>query len=113
MYIQHTHTHTHEYPNNELCMCIPFQPTLIEIMTEATPSEYHRVFTSGLAKERHQLTRVRKYGPCDRWTTDRKLALIRHLQSLVEEETAGADGSIFRYAGDVLLPEVCVCVYLY
>ena len=73
-------------------------------MSGATPSEYHTAFTSGTAKQKQQLALCSKYGPCKKWTILKKMELIRHLQKIAEESF---NSSLFRYAGDVLLPEVC------
>ena len=77
------------------------QPTLTAIMSGATPSEYHQVYTSGTAKQKQQLLVCGKYGPCRKWSTAKKMELIQHLQKIT-------DCPAFGYAGDVLLPEVCL-----
>ena len=74
-------------------------------MSGANPSEYHRVFNSGSAKEKHKLTICGKYGPCKKWKTAKKMALIQHLQKMAEDSFS-INSPLFRYAGDVLLPEV-------
>ncbi|CAI7996286.1 hypothetical protein GBAR_LOCUS1846 [Geodia barretti] len=81
------------------------KPTLIEIMSGATPSEYHTVYISGTAKQKQQLALCSKYGPCNKWTISKKMKLIRHLQKIAEESF---NSSLFTYAGDVLLPEAMV-----
>jgi hypothetical protein len=81
------------------------KPALTAIMSGATPSEYHTAFTSGTAKQKQQLALCSKYGPCKKWTISKKMELIRHLQKIAEESF---NSSLFRYAGDVLLPEAMV-----
>ena len=73
-------------------------------MCGSVPSEYHRLFTGGTSREKHQLGICRKYGPCQKWKTGKKLALIHHLEKIAKE-VSGA-GTEFLYSEDVLLPEV-------
>ena len=74
-------------------------------MRGTTPSEYNQLFTCGTAKEKHQLGHCKKYGPCLRWKTGKKVALIDHLETIAKEILDNT-GSHFTFARDVLLPEV-------
>ena len=67
-------------------------------------SEYHRIFVGGNLVERRQLGNCRKFGPCLKWNTKKKYALIQHLESIAKE-VSGKERE-FLYSEKVLLPEV-------
>ena len=73
-------------------------------MRGTVPSEYHCCFVGGNLVETHQLGNCRKYGPCLKLKTEKKLALIQHLEKIAKE-VSGKERE-FIYSEKVLLPEV-------
>lgn len=45
------------------------QPTLEGIVREEVPSSYHKTFMTGTSKEKYNLRKERKFGPCRNWST--------------------------------------------
>ena len=73
-------------------------------MRGSVPSEYHRLFVGGTSREKHLVGICRKYGPCQKWKTWKKLALIQHLEKIAKEVSVAERE--FLYSEEVLLPEV-------